>query len=364
MKFKVEKGILSNAINTAQKGTGKTSLPILEGLLIAASNNEVKIVGSNLDITIDTKFNADVEQDGSIVLNSKLFGDIVKSLPDGEVEIEIKDNNATIKCGKTKFTMITLDANDYPKAPKVENSAEFKLSQALLKDMIKNVIYAVAKDETRPILTGVLFSFEKDKFNVAAIDGFRLAVRSENIKNNNIVKAIIPEKTLSELIKILRDDEEEVTISLSDNYVMFDTENTKITSRILEGEFIDYKKIIPQYNFIATVSKQEVYDAVNRASIMNDDKNNLVEMKLTKNDIIITSSSMLGKVTEEIGFDNLTGETLDISFNSKYLIDAIKNINTDEINLEFGSSVSPCLIKPKDDREIVHMILPVRILNH
>lgn len=366
MKFTCIKNKLQEAISIAQKAvTGKSPMPILQGIYISAKDDHLTLIGSDIDLSIETKLAADVQEEGTIVVDAKLFGEIIRKLPNSTVEITTVGNNSIeIICEKSKFTLIHMDAEEFPNLPNINENMIFSISQKVLKNMIKGTIFAIAQDETRPILTGILFEVIDKKLNLVALDGYRLALRSNSIDNENTINAVIPGKTLNEVAKILSEDDENVNITFTPNHILFNLGQTKIISRLLEGEFIRYNSIIPEeYNLKVIAKRGELLNCIERASLMGKEGNtNLVKFDIKDDTLIITSNSQLGKVREELNII-LQGDELQIAFNSKYLIDALKIIDEEEIVLEFSSSVSPCIIKNTENTKYTYLVLPVRLLN-
>ncbi|MBC2582655.1 DNA polymerase III subunit beta [Clostridium sp. DJ247] len=366
MRFTCEKSILQEGISTAQKAvTGKSTMPILNGILLKACNNEIVLTGSDIDLSIETRINADILEEGSIVIDSKLFGEIIRKLPNDLVHINTIDNSSIeILCQKSRFTLIHMNSEDFPELPIINENMMFSIPQKILKNMIKGTIFATAQDDTRPILTGVLFEIKDKNLNLVALDGYRLALKSEKIETDNIINAVIPGKTLNEVSKILEDEDENVNITFTPNHILFSLGETKIISRLLEGEFIRYSSIIPEeYSLKVIAKKGELLNCIERASLMAKDGNtNLVKFNIEEENIIITSNSQLGMVREELNII-LQGEALQIAFNSKYLIDVLKIMDEDEIIMEFSSSVSPCIMKNKNINNCTYLVLPVRLLN-
>jgi len=365
MKFKCGKSILQEAISTVQKAvTGKSTMAILEGILIIAKNNELTLIGSDIDLSIETKVNAEIIEEGSMVVDGKLFGDLIKKLPNDDVEITTQENSSIeIVCQKSRATLIHMNAEDFPSLPKINENMILSVSQKILKNMIRGTIFAAAQDETRPILTGVLFEIKNRNLNLVALDGLRVALRSENVDNDNTISAVIPAKTLSEVAKILEEGEDTVNITFTSNHILFNLGETKIISRLLEGEFIKYESIIPdEYNLRIVVKRDEMLDCIERASLMAKEGNtNLVKLDIQEDTMVITSNSQLGKSREELNVI-MQGQGLQIAFNSKYLIDVLKIMEEDEVVMEFSSSVSPCVVKNKEVNNCTYLVLPVRIM--
>ena len=367
MKFKCDKNSLQDAISIVQKAiTGKSTMAILQGIYIKASDSELTLIGSDIDLSIETKIKAEVFVSGSIVVDSKLFGDIIRKLPNDKIDISTLENNSLeIICQRSEFNLNYMNSDDFPSTPYVDENMIFKISQKILKNMIKGTIFAIAQDETRPILTGVLFEIKDNKLNLVALDGFRLALKSEIMECQNNITAVIPGKTLNEVSKILEETDEISNITFNPNHIMFNLGKTKIISRLLEGEFIKYNSIIPnEYNSEITVKRTDLLDCVERASLVAKEGNtNLVKLETEEENLIITSNSQLGKVREEINII-LKGQSLQIAFNSKYLIDVLKIMDEEEIIMRFSSSVSPCILKNKINNNCIYMVLPVRLFGN
>ncbi len=366
MYFKCDKTILQDAISTVQKAiTGKTTMPILGGILINAFNNEILLTGSDLDLSIEKRINSDTIENGTVVIDSKLFGEIIRKLPNDVVEIKTQDNNTVvISCQKSRFTLVHMNADEFPELPKINENMIFSIPQKSLKSMIKGTIFAAATDDSRPILTGVLFEIKDKNLNLVALDGYRLALKMECLNTENVISAVIPGKTLSEVSKILDDSEQDVNITFTPNNILFTLDGTKIISRLLDGEFIKYSSIIPEeYSLKVTAKRIELLDCIERASLMGKEGNtNLVKLEIEEDNLVVTSNSQLGMVREEVGII-LQGQPLQIAFNSKYLIDVLKIMDEEEIVMELSSSVSPCLIKNKNLDNCIYLVLPVRLTN-
>lgn len=365
MKFRCEKNKLQDAISIAQKAvTGKSAMPVLQGLLISADEDELKFIGSDIDLSIETKLKASVIEKGKVVVDAKLFGEIIRKLPNSVIEISTIDNKSIeILCEKSKFTLIHMNVEDFPNLPEINEDLIFSVEQKTLKNMIKGTIFAVAQDETRPVLTGVLFEVLDKRLSLVALDGYRLALRKENIDNENCINAVIPGKTLNEVVKIL-DDEGNVNITFTKNHILFNLGETKVISRLLEGEFIKYTAIIPEdFNLRVNVKRDELLSCIERASLVGrDESTNLIKFDIEEEEMVITSNSQLGNVIEKLNII-LQGQPLQIAFNAKYLIDLLKIIEDDEVYMEFSSSVSPCVIKSKKENNCTYLVLPVRLLN-
>lgn len=367
MRIKCEKNKLQEGIFVVQKAvTGKSTLPILSGILINTHNNELILTGSDMDLSIETKVEATIEEEGTIVLDAKLFGEIIRKLPNDIIEINTLENNLIeIICQKSRFTLIYMNSDEFPNPPIINENMIFSITEKTLKNMIKGTIFATAQDETRPILTGVLFQIKDKILNLVALDGYRLALKNQYVDTDTTINAVIPGKTLNEVSKILEDIEENVNITFTPNHILFSIGKTKIISRLLDGEFISYSSIIPEeFNLEVIAKKVELLNSIERASLMAKEGNtNLVKFDISNDKMIITSNSQLGKVREELNI-TLQGQELQIAFNSKYLLDVLKIMEEEEVVLQFSSSISPCVIKNKDLDNCTYLVLPVRVANN
>lgn len=365
MKFLCEKSNLQEAISIVTKAiTGKTTMPILEGIYIEAKNGQLNLIGSDMDVSIQTKINADVIESGKLVIDSKIFSEIIRKLPNSDVKIETLENDIIqISCEKSIFNLVYMNGEDYPSLPQINEEVTINVQQNILKNMIKGTSFAISQEETRPILQGILFEIKNSELNLVALDGYRLAAKTEHLNYDGEIEVVIPGKTLNEVSKILSDSENQVTIKFTNNHILFDLENTIIISRLLDGKFVNYRSLLPQeHKLLAYVNRQELQSCIERASLMAKDGNsNLVKLSFEEENLVITSNSQLGKVREEL-LISLQGEGIQIAFNSRYMLDVLKNMEQDEIVLKMSSSVSPCVIESKDSSLSRYLVLPVRLV--
>lgn len=365
MIFICEKQKIQEGISITSKAiTGKTTMPILEGIYIDAKKEGLTLIGSDMDVSIETKVEADILEEGKIVIDAKIFGEIIRKLPNSDIKIETLENDIIqITCEKSVFNLVYMNAEDYPAIPNINENLSAEVPQNILKNMIKGTSFAIAQDETRPILQGILFEVNNKNLNLVALDGYRLAIRNEFLDNDNNLEVVIPGKTLNEVSKILEDTSDIVKITFTNNHILFNLNNTKIISRLLEGKFVNYSSLLPQeHKILVDVNKQQLQNCIERASLMAKDSNsNLIKLDVQEDTMIITSNSQLGKVREELNI-NLQGESIQIAFNSRYLLDVLKNMDDDEVKLEMTSSVSPCVIKGNNIDNSKYLVLPVRLI--
>ena len=366
MKFYSEKSFLQNAINTASRAAAvKSAVPALEGLLIEAEN-DVAISGYNLKTGIKTTISADITDRGSIVVNSRLFGDIVRRLDDDVVCIET-DNNYLVKisCGMSAFEIMGIPSSDYPELPSVEYENSFTIPEAVLKAMIGQTIFAVSDNEARPIHTGSLFDIEDNMLTIVSVDGYRLALRRETLENLSLDKCsfVVPGYALTEVEKILTDGEGTVKVTLGSKHIMFTMENTVLISRRLEGEFLNYKNSIPKTcRFSIEADKRALINSIERVSlIINDRAKSPVRCVFGEDILSVYTSTALGKASDECATEG-NGENLEIGFNNKYILDALKAAPADKLRLQLSTGVAPCIIVPADEKtNFLYMVLPVRL---
>ena len=364
MKIVCEKSQLSEAISTSQKAvTNRSTIHVLEGLYLEASNNRLKIVGNDLVVGIESIIDCEVVEEGSVVLDSRIFGEIVRKLSDENISIiSDEEYNTLIKSKNSKFNIRGLNPSEFPQIPEVEANSYFQISQEILKNMIRQTIFAVSTDENKPILTGSLFEIEDNQINIVSVDGYRLSQRKAKVLSGENISAVIPGRTLSEIYKILGQEEKPVSVSIGKDQIMFEIERCKIVSRLLEGKFLNYREIIPKdFETKVSVNTKELLESVERASLISrEDKKYPIRFELKDDKISIFSNAEIGSVHEIIE-SNIEGKDLEIGFNPKYLSDALKVIEVDGININFTTSYGPCIIKSSKDDSFVHLILPVKL---
>ena len=371
MKFICYKDKILKALNSVVKGVAsKTTMPILEGILIQTNDNEIKLTTYDLEIGIEYTMECEIKEQGSTVVNATMFTEIIRKLPDAEINISLNENNLLIiECEGSLYKLATMNPEEFPELPKIEVENSITLEQSALKNMIRKTIFAVSSEETRPIFTGCLFEIKENKLNVVAIDGFRLALRKINLPVPvNDFKAVIPAKTLNEVNKILSDSFENVQIGVAKNQALFEMENCKLVTRILDGEFLNYKSVIPEsWQTRVKVNKASLQDSFERISLISSssiekEKKYPVKVSVDIGKMTISCTNQSGDAKEEL-YISTEGQNIEAGFNPKYFLDCLKAIDEEEIYLEFGTNVSPCLVKSIEDNDYVYMILPIRLKN-
>ena len=367
MKFSCDKNILQEAIAvTARAVPSKSPINSLEGLLIECGES-VKITGYDLKKAIYTVFDADVVQKGQIVVNARLFSEMIRRLPDGIVLItaDEENNSINVKCGRSEYNFIGYDVKDYPDIPKFEGMNNVCIPQNQLKKMIEKTIFAVSKDEVRPVYTGSLFEIEGNTLTIVSVDGYRLARRIEKIENAQLEDCsfVVPGFALSDIEKICEEKDEPVKIAVGDKHISFTIGDTVVISRRLEGDFLNHKKSVPdEFRYELTVDRHELTSVIDRVALMLSDKaGNPVRMTFGDGVIDCNCVTPLGKADDMCPCTG-SGEDLLIGFNDRYLTDALKAADGDSIKVCLNTSSSPCVIKSSDGEEnYTYMILPVRL---
>ena len=321
---------------------------------------------SDLDITIEETIKIEDALAGSIVVQSKLFGDIVRKLPNADVTVTVEEGNVMIQCLNSQFSIIGLSADEFPSIKNIEEGKEkIVINKSLLKEMIRKTSFAASVDESKGVITGILMELLHDGINMVAIDGYRMAINREMMVNKEEKNVIISAKIMNEISKILSEsseDIEDLTIVLNDKRAIFTIGNIKVVLRLLDGEFIKYRDVLPKESKIKVrVNKNDLTESIERASLLSKEgKNNLIKFSIKDTIMTITSKSEEGNVKEEL-IVNKEGEDLEIGFNAKYVLDVLKSIDREEVYLYFNTSITPCLVEPIEGSAFEYLILPVRI---
>ena len=370
MKFVCEKENLMLGLNAVSRtSVGRTTTPILEGILLTLKKKELIMTTNDQEIGMEYKIdNITCNEEGKTVVDCRMFGEIIRKLPNSEITISVNDKNLlVIECEGSVYKLATMNADEFPALPNINIEKSIYISQRMLKDMIKKTIFAVSTEENRPIFTGCLFEIRDNKMYVVAVDGFRLALRKIAMtKEGDGFSAIVPGKYLNEIVKNLQDNDETIEIGIAKNQALFELKNCKIVSRLLEGEFLNYNNVIPaDKETRIKVSRTALQGAVERASIFSitaaeKEKKYPIKMFISLGSVIISCTSQVGDAKEEVLVET-EGKELEIGFNPKYLLDALKVIEDEEIYMDFGTNISPCVIRPVGEDKYTYMVLPVRL---
>lgn len=379
MKFTINRNSFIRSFNDVSRAIpAKTTIPILTGIKLDLTNDGLLLTGSNSDISIETfmpvsdeELNLQIESVGSVVLTARFFGEVVKRLPEDEFTLEVRDNYQTrLTSGKSEFTVVGIDANDFPRLPEVEDQSELKIGADILRDLINQTVLAVSDQETRPILTGVNFTIDGNGLLAVATDSHRLSQRRLDLPDiTSTYRMVIPGKSLQELSRMLADQSGDIALRISENQVLFSFGATKFYSRLLEGNYPDTARLIPtEHNVQLQLNASTFLAAIERASLLSHaSRANVVRLVLTPADnsaILSGTSPDVGNVEEALTITALTGDELDISFNPDYMKDALRAFGPAEISLNFTTNLRPFTLVPTADGEhFVQLITPVRTFN-
>ncbi|MED9821565.1 MAG: DNA polymerase III subunit beta [Christensenellales bacterium] len=366
MRFSCDTNDLNTSLSIVSRALAvRSPKPILEGILLESCEEGLRLVCTDLALGIQTVIPASFSEEGRAVLPGKLLCEIVRKLPGGNCTISVSDRmQATIRCASIRTTISGFDPVEYPELPLVTGQA-FSMPQNMLRDMIGRTLFAIAVDESRPILTGCLMEIGRNEMRMIALDGFRLAMRQEAISGpESDVSAVVGGKVLGDIAKILADTDEEVALCFSPSHVQMNMGATHIVARLLEGEFIRYRQILPQeWQTRVAVRTGELSSAIDRASLIaREGKSNLVCFKIDGDTLTVTSNSENGDMEEKIDVTT-EGNDLTIAFNVRYITDVLKAISDDEVFMRFNSNVSPCVVCPTEGDGYLYLVLPVRVFN-
>lgn len=366
MKFSCEKALLQAAISTTSRAVSpKSSIPALEGILLEAGN-DLRLTGYNLETGIRTIVPADIREEGTLVLGARLFGEIVRKLPDDIVTFQSENYMVNIKCGMSEFNILGTDPEEFPELPTVEYQNSLILPQSRLKAMISQTLFAVSDNESRPIHTGSLFEVDSNGLTIVSVDGYRLALRHEAIDKKEGAETfsfVVPGAALSEVEKICSDVDEPASVTQGARHVMFKVGDTMLVSRRLEGEFLAYRQAIPRNNSIHVEGEtRALLSSIDRVSLIISDKlKSPLRCVFDSNLLKISTKTAIGDAYDECPLSG-DGGGLEIGFNNKYLMDALKAAPADKVRLELTTGVSPCVILPTEGEEnFLYMVLPVRL---
>lgn len=375
MKIRIKRTYFIEQLNDVLKAISpRTALPILNGIKLETTEDNLILTGSDseisIEITIPTEVNnetvLEIESPGSVVLSARFFTDVIKKLSGDFVELDTNAQYLThIRAGKSNFNLSGNDPNQYPLLPEVNNESSIIVSSSVLKTIINETNFAVSPSETRPVLTGVNWQFLDDEIKFTATDSHRLALRKLTDKPNSVEinNAIIPGKALGELNKIIDDKEDDVEVNFSQNQVLFKYGNMRFISRLLEGNYPDTSRLFPEnYETKLTVNNSEFLQAIDRVSLLaREGGNNAIKMTIENGKVELSSNSPeIGNVEEDVNIEGLEGESLQISFNSKYMMDALRAVPDEEVAIEFFGTMKPFTIQSSNSYDVIQLILPIR----
>ncbi len=368
MKFSCEKALLQTAVTTAGRVVAaKSSILALEGVLLEGLDSGLQVSGYNLETGIVTKVEAEVANPGSIVLPARLFGEIIRKLPDDMVSVSTQGTKVHISCGPTSFDILGSSAEEFPELPAVDEGNRLNIEQGTLRSMISRVIFAVSDNESRPVHTGALFEIDGNELTMVAVDGYRLALRREEIlqkEGGEQFSFVVPGAALSEVDKICADSDEPIQVTEGERHITFRMGSTLLVARRLEGEFLNYRQTIPQNNSVSLEADTGALQrSIDRASlIINDKLKSPLRCKFEDGSLSISSQTAIGSAFDRCPVVG-DGKGLEIGFNNRFLMEAVKAAPAEQVRLELNTPTSPCLILPTKGQpeRFLYMVLPVRL---
>ncbi len=367
MKLVCSKSNLLQGVNIVSKAVPtRTTMAILECILIDASSDEIKLIANDMELGIETIIEGDIEENGIIALDAKIFSEIVRKLPDNEVVIETDASFKTvITCEKAKFNIIGKSGEDFSYLPYIEKNDPIAISQFTLKEVIRQTIFSIADNDNNRLMTGELFEINENQLKVVSLDGHRISIRNIELKDHYAnKKVVVPGKTLNEISKILPGSvDDDVIIYITDNHIIFEFMDTTVVSRLIEGEYFKIDQMLSSdYETKLKINKRELLNCIDRATllvkegekkpIIMDIKDGVMELKI---------NSFIGSMNEDINIEK-TGKDILIGFNPKFFIDALRVIDEEEVSLYMVNPKAPCFIRD-DDNQFIYLILPVNFNN-
>ena len=364
MNITVEKNIFQKSILTVSNAVStKSTMPILANILLEAKSGQLRCAATDLEVGVECEIQATVNNEGGIAIPAKKISDIVRELPDAPVAISTENNIAKVTCEKTAFTLSGMPREDFPQIPLFPKTESFEISQSLLKDMIKKTMFAVSTEELRYALNGIFFQTKDKELRLVATDGRRLSmIKNEiDIKLKEKLGVIIPNKAIQELNLILG-DEGNISIACSANQIFFKTDNITLSSRLIDGQFPNYEQVIPSKCDKKVLLKTDRFlQSLRRVSILASEKSNSIKFSLEPNTITISANTPeLGEARDEFDVD-YSGEKLQVAYNGKYVMDVLKNLGSEDTQLELNQPLSPGVFRPAKDDNYTNVIMPIKL---
>lgn len=366
MRLVCEKNELQKNVNIVTKAVApKSPVYVLEGIFIKAEQERITLYGSDGTLSIKCSMDAAVLEPGEIVLPARLFAELLAKFEDCDITMYTEGNNIIMQCGHSTTTLCYMDASSYPEFPSCNKIKSITAFSNQIVSMIDQTVFATSVSEDKPILTGILLETDGDSFKMVALDGYRLAIRKERIQAGaEAGEVVVPSRSMREIARILPEEEQTVKLFIGDNLVTLSCGDTEVATRVLQGDYVKYKNILPtEHTTRIIINTSSFLNSLERASILaRQSKTNLVNLSIEGSMITITSDSEVGKAREEVDI-NLTGKSLDISFNSRYLLDVLKEVRDNEIVLDMNTNISPCMIHPVQGDSFLYLVLPVKTSN-
>ena len=364
MNFNCTKTELLEAVSAVQRAvSNKNIFTVLEGILITAADNKIILRGNDMEKGIEYTINGIVGETGSVIVNSRIFGDIARKMPSGNINIEIDEKyNVKVDCGKIHMDIKGMDPEGFPPIPEVDKEKSIEIDQGFFKEMIRQVIFSVGNDDSKPIFKGALIESQENSLNMISLDGYRMSIRRESLLGTKEgMNVVVPGKALAEVMRLLKNDEEILNIYYENSQILFDMGNCKLVSNLLQGEYLNYKSIYQSQKFDTEiiVDKETIFESVDRSMlVITEDRKSPILMNIIDDEMVINSKTELGAVTERIAIEK-TGHDLNISFNPKFLVDVFKTVNDEKIKISFAGE-NICIIEPVNGEDFLYVVLPVR----
>ncbi len=365
MKISCNNYDLLDALQATQKASSSnTSFPILECILFEAGD-EIKLTGNNLETAVEYTVDGEIIAKGQVAVNAKIICEIVRRMPEGNILIETVGDNVKISCGELEFNINSVSGDDFPKIPVIDAVNKIDITAKDLSVLVKTTSFAVALNDMKPIRTGIKLEFDGQNVKAIAVDGYRLAIK--NIKTETTYpqcSCVIPGKSLTEFCKISGSGDDEITLNIGEKSALFDFGRCKFFTRLLEGEFINYANIIPkEYKYSLSVGVSDFAKSVDRAALMSEGDSNKTPIKIIYEDskMSVLCTTQRGSVTDIINVKSEGDEVIEVGYNCKYLLDALRAADTDDVRIEITGNINPTVIKPAEGDDFLFIVLPVRL---
>ncbi len=364
MKIRCKRSDLISAVSGVSRAVSvKSAIPSIEGILFKTEDGKIILTGYDLEIGITTVVEATVESSGEIVINARLLFDMIRKVTGEDIVIETDErSHVFLSCGITKFDFSGIPASDFPDLPEPDTETALSMSGVEMKEMIERTLFAVAQDNQKPVHTGTKFFLGENKLTLVSVDGYRLAVCHKTILNTEEKTFVIPAKTLLEVSRLIGDSEEEIYLSTAKRYAVFSLKGYTIVTRLLEGDFLDYKRAIPEgHKTKVKIGVSDLFDAVERASLIITDRfRSPVRLKFENKSVTISCTTTLGSAYDQLDAE-ITGNEVEIGFNNRYILDALRHCGVGSVILEINEPTSPMKIVPVEGDDFLFLVLPVRI---
>ena len=362
MHFISTKENLLKAISIVSRATSKLQKTVLESILFESENGKIILKATDISLSIETCLDAEIIEEGKFAISARYLIDIISKFPNSDITIKsIDDSTVEIVCMNSRVKFMCVDADAFPEFPEKITGASAKISENKIKRMLNDTLFAVSTSEEKPLLTGIHFEVADNNIEIAALDGFRMAVRKEEIVCEENMDFVLPSRAAREILHVANETEETVKFAYLDNMVMFEFKETIIYTRLLEGEYVNYKKLIPgNQNIEMLCDKEAFYSAVERAAVFAREKNNVIKFRINNSVLEITSESEIGNINEKLPIIQ-NGEDLDIVFNSKNILEVLRVIPDEEIKMSFSSPLSPSIITGTVSPGYLYLVLPLNL---